>query len=220
MVWKYIKTNWFTVALLLLVAAAIIRKNLPANAGKTPKPAQAAEKQEKYTDAGKAPESESQLGLLPAGAAPRVAAPAIDDATAMAFVTRFGPVAKGEQKKFGIPASAILACAYANSFAGTRPLAKDGHNYFALPCTPDWDGATASAAGHCFRRYATAWESYRDFSIYVAGRDWYGEARKIAGKNPQRWVEYFSKNGLCEISEGKQAMLQAMERYQLVELDK
>lgn len=83
------------------------------------------------------------------------------------FLHRFIPVAEDEQKKYGIPASIILANALLFSAGGESGLSREGHNYFALPCTPDWQGETGRHNGQCYRYYENAWMSFRDHSLYL-----------------------------------------------------
>ncbi len=81
-----------------------------------------------------------------------------------AFVDRFRHVAATEEKKFGVPAAIILANGLYHSRAGTSEAVTRANNYFALPCTPDWKGATISLGGRCYRSYDNAWLSFRDHS--------------------------------------------------------
>ncbi|MEZ4988463.1 MAG: glucosaminidase domain-containing protein [Saprospiraceae bacterium] len=85
-----------------------------------------------------------------------------------AFVQRFQHVAQSEQEKFGIPASIILAHALLQSNAGTLPVASVGYNYFALPCTSDWEDQTQDgSSSECLRKYNNAWLSFRDHSLFL-----------------------------------------------------
>lgn len=94
----------------------------------------------------------------------------LDAARVHAFVERFAHVAATEQKKFGIPAAIILANGLYHSQGGTSALVVRGNNYFALPCTARWGGATLELGGRCYRRYDNAWLSFRDHSLWLA--DW------------------------------------------------
>ncbi len=93
---------------------------------------------------------------------------AVGEKATLAYIKRFGKVARTEQKRFGIPASITLANALLQSSVGTSDLASaTDNNHFNLLCSDDWQGATAAQDGQCFRRYATAWESFRDHSLYL-----------------------------------------------------
>lgn len=94
--------------------------------------------------------------------------PELDPRAQDAFVRRFARVAIAERKKFGIPSSYILANGLLHSRAGYDPRVQLGNNYFGIPCTPDWRGATIRVEGKCYRAYETPWMSFRDHSLFVA----------------------------------------------------
>ncbi|MDX2281318.1 MAG: glucosaminidase domain-containing protein [Saprospiraceae bacterium] len=216
MLWKFLKTNWFSIALVLIVLLAVARKSFTIFLKGTGSKNSNA-KTEKYTDLAQVSDAKSLLGLMSGNQSAGQHLPEITETEAAAFFKRFSKVAQGERKKFGVPASVLLALAYVNSHAGKRPVASEATNYFALLCSNDWDGAMAQVEGHCFRRYNTPWESFRDFSIYLAAQDWYGDLRKSAGHDWQAWVK-----GLREVSdvlEAKAALKQVIQQYRLYELD-
>ncbi len=220
---KFLKTNWFAFALLVIVVAAIVRKNLrvvPTVPARLPAPTEQPKPVEKYTDAATASgESNALLGI--GGAAKTgISMPEIDAAAAQQFFKRFGKVTRTEQQKFGIPASVAVACAFVNSFGGQRELVAAGNNYFALPCSPSWTGQSFGKGSHCFRKYETAWESFRDFSVFVSGQEWFAEAKKSAGRNPARWAEFLEKQGLSDVQNFSGQVAEVISAYRLAELDK
>lgn len=218
MKWKFIKTNWFSIALVLLMLVAIARKNMPVNSGGAAKPAPAKQKEanpEKYTAA----ESHTLLGFTTESPGAAGQKPVIDKAAAVAFVRRFEKVAISERKKFGIPSSVILGCAYVNSYAGQRGPSARANNFFAVPCTSDWEGETTTIDGRCYRQYESAWASYRDFSIYLSGQEWFGSVRKNAGKDWQKWAKELAKHGISDVPGFDKALEQAIRTHRLYDLD-
>jgi len=212
--WKFIKTNWFTIALVLLVLVYIIRKNLPPGPGKVITPEHKEVKEaapEKYTSA----ESNTFLGFSLESARDGSQKHSPHEATAVAFLQRFGKVAVSERKKFGVPASVLLACAYVNSTAGQRETATTANNYFALSCSDEWEGETAKVGGKCVRRYETAWASFRDFSIFLTSQEWFGSVRKSAGKDWRIWVKELDQKGVSDGGE----LEKAITTYRLYDLD-
>ena len=123
--WKFLRTNWFPIALAALVLFALMRRNwrLPFFGG----PA----RQEQYTGRTDTASETSQMGLWSEGK-DRLDMPSIGNNASTAFLKRFGQVAHAEQQKFKIPASVLLGTAYINSFAGQREPARAANNYFAL----------------------------------------------------------------------------------------
>ncbi len=182
--WKLFKTNWFTIALVLIMLLSITRKFLPFGSGGNALPKKEKQKDsnpEKYT----ATDNQSLLDLSSSSRPQAAPEPVVDKPAAVAFIRRFENVAVSERKKFGIPSSILLACAYVNSTAGKADWVNRTNNFFALPCEPDWEGETATINGKCLRRYESAWASFRDFSIFLTSRDWYGSVKKSAGKDWQ-----------------------------------
>ncbi|MFN0035073.1 MAG: glucosaminidase domain-containing protein [Saprospiraceae bacterium] len=212
--WNFFKTNWFAITMGALLMFAIVRKyprlnpfNPPTINGQT----------EKITKAGSPREGgASLLGFVPE--TPKNHQPEIgvaDAAKTEAFLKRFAHVAVSERKKFGIPASVILAASYANSQAGQRETAGAANNFFALACTDGWEGETTKIGGQCVRKYETAWASFRDFSIHLAGQEWCGSLKKSAGKDWRKWVEKLGNEGVADAKE----MRKVIEAYRLEELD-
>lgn len=218
MKWKFIKTNWFSIALVLLVLGAIARKNLRFNTGGAASPGRKEQKEvnpEKYTAAG----GKSTLDILPESAGLSRTLPSVDKAAAIAFVRRFEKVAISERKKFGIPSSVLLACAFVNSSAGQRSFVEPANNFFALPCTADWEGETATVDGRCLRKYESAWASFRDFSIYLTSQEWFGSVKKNAGKDWQAWVREIAERDVCDVPNVKNELEKAIQTYRLYDLD-
>ena len=193
MLWKFIKTNWFAVALVLLLLVAIGRNNPRFRFWESGKHSVAAEK---YTEIN--PGSTAHLDLFGESGAPTVAMPEIDDATAVAFLKRFGNVAVNERKKFGVPPSVLLACAYVSSHSGQRTAAQQANNYFSLPCA-GWDGAVLTINGQCFRRYDTAWASFRDFGTFVGSQRWFSDVRKSGGNDWQQWLKALDGKDISDV---------------------
>lgn len=218
MIWDFFKKRWFSVALVLIVLLAIFRNNLRIATNKTPLPA-AKEQPEKYTNDAVAARGASllQLGTESAGSA--VHLPETDDATSMAFLKRFAQVAVAEQKKFGIPASVILATACVNSFAGKRECATTANNFQALHCSAEWGGPVASVSGTCFRQYNTAWESIRDFNQYISQRNWFAALRRSAGSDWRPWLRAFAEHHVSDVDQFEVEAGKLIDRFRLAELD-
>ncbi len=218
MLFDFIKKRWFTLALLLILVVAIVRKNLRFEPGDTgaPKPEKS---KEKYTEDLAVNKGASLFNLGSESSGKQATLPEIDEATAVAFLQRFGRVAVAEQEKFGFPASVLLACAYVNSFAGRRNCALEANNYLAIRCGSDWNGPSANYTGACFRRYGTAWESIRDFSMTLQKSDWAGSLKKSADGNWKSWVKALAKHRLSDVKNFEKEMTGVIESYRLFELD-
>lgn len=219
MIVNFIKTNWFYIALFALVLGAIARKHFRTG-GSDPGAPQQATQTEKFT-AGRrgAEEGVSLFGGIASGPRPARRLPEIDAATAESFLRRFGKVTPGEQQKFGVPASVLLAAAYVNSFAGQRDLAQTANNFFALPCAADWQGRSATFDERCYRQYERPWDSFRDFSRLMSTQPWFAGLKQSAGRDWQAWVKGLEGKGLSDVERCGAEMEKVIRAYRLFELD-
>lgn len=214
--WKFLKTNWFTIALVLLLLSAVARKFAPAKAGGTTSPKtkeQPEANPEKYTAA------EKQAMFDFSANSATLSKPAVDKAAAIAFIRRFEEVAISERKKFGIPSSVLIGCALVNSAAGQADWVNRTNNFFALRCSSDWEGGTATVGGHCLRRYESAWASFRDYSIFLTSQDWYGSVKKSAGKDWQKWAKELGGKDISEVPDFGKELEKAIQAHRLYDLD-
>lgn len=218
MIWTFIKKRWFSVALVMLVLIALVRKNLRINVGDSAHPSPK-EQLDKYTNEPSVAQNTSLLGISTGGSPATHRLPEIADATAIAFLKRFSEVAVTEQERFGMPASVLLACAYVNSFAGQRDCATGANNYLATHCSANWDGAVVTLSGTCFKQYETAWESIRDFNVQLSSRDWYRPLCKSAGQDWQAWAKGMSSQQVSDVENFEQELVSVIRRYRLFELD-
>ncbi|KAA3639635.1 MAG: hypothetical protein DWQ02_03395 [Bacteroidetes bacterium] len=142
----------------------------------------------------------------------------IDEYDKEEFINRFTHVAENEQLKYGVPASVILASGLLMSEAGNSGLAREGNNYFALPCTADWLGKEGYSNSKCYRYYENAWTSFRDNSLYLTTYLFPG--KQLPADDYKSWVA-----ALEQVKYGDEPNLAAqlskiISHYDLDELDK
>ena len=93
------------------------------------------------------------------------------------YISKYKETAVSEMKLFHIPASIILAQGIIESNCGRSPLATDANNHFGIKCHNDWKGETYlfddDDKQECFRKYASAEDSYRDHSLYLLKKQRY-----------------------------------------------
>lgn len=135
-----------------------------------------------------------------------------------AFVRRFARVAIAERKRYGIPTSFILAHGLLQSQAGYDLRVTRGNNYFGIPCTPDWRGATIEVDGTCYRAYETAWMSFRDHSLFLTQGP-YKLAKRPDSLDFAGWIESLKASGYPFPSGLPDAMQQLIEDIPLSVLD-
>lgn len=140
---------------------------------------------------------------------------AIGDADKRAYLNRFARVAEGEQKKYGVPASVLLASAMLMSQAGTSDAARKGNNHFALPCTPDWKGESGQYSGACLRHYENAWTSFRDCSFFLTT----GPNARLCpdNSNYKAWAKAVGKMGFPGGDDFSDQLVKVIETFGLQE---
>jgi flagellum-specific peptidoglycan hydrolase FlgJ len=226
----YWKSNWFKVILFGLIVFVLIQRdfsfeinvqsNEPVDSEQPPfsKPKP---KKGKITDA--LAEGKQEKNLLDVVSLPFqtrknnelvLALDEIDDEKKSAFFRRFGHVSINERKKFGIPSSIILANGLLHSLAGSKDYTLQGKNFFALPCSKNWQGETGTHNGNCFRHYDSAWLSFRDHSLYITTGP-FSKLKPLPANDYRAWAEgleelhFSSVDNLAEILSG------IIEKYEL-----
>ncbi|NCW88570.1 MAG: N-acetylmuramoyl-L-alanine amidase, partial [Chitinophagia bacterium] len=87
------------------------------------------------------------------------------------YIDQYKDLAIAEMKRTGVPASIKLAQGIHETMAGQSELVQKSNNHFGIKCKTGWNGPsvrhTDDARNECFRKYATASESYRDHSNFL-----------------------------------------------------
>jgi hypothetical protein len=223
----FFKNNWFKLSLVALALYVWFKKDLTfqVSMGSPGKPEQrAAPAREKFTDT-------HPILTDKAAVVDKLEIPFIGDNTGKrdirsefasineeakhAYLKRFAKVAMTEQRKFGIPASLILAAALYQSCAGKRDLAIESNNQFGLSCSGDWQGACAAFQGKQYREYESAWASFRDFSLFL--KDNFSH---LKGADYKSWAKEPGISSIGETEDFSENLLHIIEAYRLFELDK
>lgn len=238
---EYAKENWFKIAILLLLIFVFFKKDLsfrihlnspdPTQQNLLPQqqPVQTSrpKKRELMTEDRTMAEAEvketNQFDLRAIGSHLGLGKSEselvnIDETKAQEFLRRFASVAVEERKKFGIPASITLANGLLQSFAGQRDMAIKGNNYFALPCTSDWQGEKDTYQGTCYRHYVNAWTSFRDHSYYLTtGRN--AKLPQLGTTNYKSWAKALEKSVFSEQDDFADKLIQLIQHYDLAKWD-
>lgn len=142
----------------------------------------------------------------------------LDEDLKVNFINRFTHVAENEQLKYGVPASVILACGLLMSEAGNSELARQGNNYFGLPCTADWMGNEGYHESKCYRYYENAWTSFRDNSLYLTTYLFPG--KQLPANNHRGWIAALEQVKFADEPNLSAQLLKIIDHYDLQELDK
>jgi len=142
----------------------------------------------------------------------------VEEAVKQGYLKRFAHVAINEQKKFGIPASIILANGLLHSLGGQRDLTIDYNNHFSIPCDSVWDGGTGSSNGVCYRTYETAWMSYRNHSLYITSGK-FSETSKLNPTDYKGFAKSLEKLQFSNTKNLSKNLIKIIEQYGLNDLD-
>lgn len=108
------------------------------------------------------------------------------------YIERFAPLAVADMQKYGIPASIKMAQALLESDNGNSRLALIGNNHFGIKCKSTWTGDTLDhdddAPGECFRRYASAEDSWDDHARFLSEGDRYNGLWELDPKDYAAWA--------------------------------
>ena len=138
----------------------------------------------------------------------------VDIHTKKVYLKRFLHVAKEEQKKFGIPASITLANAFLHSHAGRRNITKGSNNHFAISCNYSWEGNTDNYNGKCYRKYETAWSSFRDHSLYLT-RSQFSNLRRLDPLDYKAWAKELERAKFSKEAFLSRNLIHIIEKYGL-----
>ncbi len=142
----------------------------------------------------------------------------VDEETLFAFFKRFGHVAINERKKYGIPSSIILANATLHSYAGKRDMAQTGNNFFAIPCTVDWQGESGTYQDACYRHYINPWTSFRDHSLYITSGK-FADLQALGSTDYKSWAKGLERLSYSNEPDLALHLIQLIEAYELDQYD-
>ncbi len=216
---NWLDRNWFRLLLLSLLTWVLLQKDLSVqvNLGEV-KPLPGALNLKAVATDETHPDGEEG-----GKAAPLSFSPGTDDQQA-AYVRRFSKVAVQEMKRFGIPASITLAQGILETKAGTSPLATRNNNHFGIKCF-----SKACSRGHCsnfeddthkdfFRRYPTAWESFRSHSKLLQA-DRYKSLFRLDPKDYKSWAHGLAAAGYATDPRYGEKLIRIIEGLDLQRLD-
>ena len=219
----YCREHWFKLSLLTLILVFLYKKELSVNFKIGSKEPKKEIKDNKITSTKNNVTDEIPLSIFGSSGTFRRKTeemPTIDEAIKIAYMKRFAQVAVAERRKYGIPASIVLANALRQSYAGQRDYAMRSSNQFGLPCTADWAGASDQYGDDCLRHYESAWASFRDHSnVLNSGK--FANLKQFGAQDYKAWAKGLQDNGYPSNSAHlADDLIQIIEHYKLYQLDK
>jgi flagellum-specific peptidoglycan hydrolase FlgJ len=140
-----------------------------------------------------------------------------------AYIAQYNAVAMSNMKKYGIPASIILAQGILESGAGKGDLAMTSNNHFGIKCHNDWKGEKVykddDAAQECFRKYDQASESYQDHAMVLTGKKRYSNLFTLPKGDYKGWAKGLKEAGYATDPKYPEKLVSYIESYNLSQYD-
>ncbi|MEX2597677.1 MAG: glucosaminidase domain-containing protein [Salibacteraceae bacterium] len=140
------------------------------------------------------------------------------------YIKNFSEQAVREMHASGVPASITLAQGMLESDYGNSPLAKYAKNHFGIKCHKGWEGPTFiqddDEKNECFRKYYSAYDSYRDHSEFLTGRERYSELFELKTTDYKGWAKGLKKAGYATNPKYADLLIRIIEDNDLHEFDR
>ncbi|MCX8020926.1 MAG: glucosaminidase domain-containing protein [Chitinophagaceae bacterium] len=135
------------------------------------------------------------------------------------YIDKYRHLAIAEMKRTGVPAAIKLAQGIHETSAGTSELVKRSNNHFGIKCKSDWTGEKVKhnddAPGECFRKYASAEESYRDHSDFLKNNNRYAFLFQLNPLDYKEWARGLKKAGYATNPRYADILIKTIEDYNL-----
>lgn len=140
------------------------------------------------------------------------------------YIRRYKGLVLESQEVYGIPASVKMAQALLESDNGNSRLAREANNHFGIKCKSDWTGMTIShdddAKGECFRKYASAEESFKDHSEFLDNSPRYQDLFKLDPLDYKGWAYGLKAAGYATDPNYPERLIKIIEDNKLYLLDR
>lgn len=135
------------------------------------------------------------------------------------YIATYKDAAIAQMKRLGVPASIILAQGLLETESGNSDLVKRSNNHFGIKCKSTWTGEsvrhTDDAPNECFRKYASAMDSYKDHSDYLYTSPRYASLFQLEPTDYKGWAYGLKKAGYATNPRYPQILISNIEKYNL-----
>ena len=140
------------------------------------------------------------------------------------YIDMYAGFAVQEMLISGVPASITLAQGILESGDGNSQLAKKARNHFGIKCHSMWEGEKYymddDAKGECFRVYGSVFDSYKDHSEFLSGRQRYAELFKLKLTDYEGWARGLKKAGYATNPKYPALLIKIIEENDLSKYDR
>jgi hypothetical protein len=148
---------------------------------------------------------------------------ASDNTGAEKYIQDFHEAAIINMIAHNVPASITLAQGLFESGFGNSPLAKNANNHFGIKCH-DWKGETYyhddDAPQECFRKYASAADSYQDHALFLKNRKRYAKCFELEITDYAGWARELKAAGYATLPTYAEKIISVIERFALHRFDR
>ena len=142
------------------------------------------------------------------------------------YADQYAEVAMEQMKRYGIPASVILAQGILESSNGESELSRLGNNHFGIKATASWlkNGGeylvyTDDKPNEKFCKYDSVAASYEHHSRFLANNRRYAQCFKLSPDDYKGWTNSIAKAGYASGMEYATSLQQIIERNGLQKYD-
>lgn len=148
-----------------------------------------------------------------------IAQPTGQKITYSQYIETYKDIAISKMNEYRIPASITLAQGLLESGSGNSELAKNANNHFGIKCHKEWSGMTYTMdddeKNECFRKYASAEESYSDHSYFLTSRARYASLFELDVKDYKGWAYGLKSAGYATNPKYAEMLIRIIEENQL-----
>ncbi len=139
------------------------------------------------------------------------------------YIQLYAPIAIEEMIRTGVPASIKIAQGILETNAGRGDLVMRSNNHFGIKCKTSWTGEKVfhddDEEGECFRKYASAYDSYVDHSNYLKSQPRYSFLFSYNKDDYASWAWGLKKAGYATNPIYAQTVIKFIEQYSLNQLN-
>jgi LysM repeat protein len=135
------------------------------------------------------------------------------------YIQSYKNIAIRKMNEYKIPASITLAQGLLESGCGSSELTINANNHFGIKCHKEWTGMTYTMdddeKNECFRKYASAEESYNDHSYFLTTRPRYAPLFELDIKDYKGWAYGLKSTGYATNPKYAEMLIRIIEENEL-----
>ena len=143
------------------------------------------------------------------------------------YIERYKEIAMEQMRRYGIPASVILAQGILESANGQSQLARNENNHFGIKATPSWLAAGGAYGVYAddkpnekFCKYASVADSYEHHSQFLKNNQRYADCFRLSADDYRGWCIGLDKAGYATSGTYGKNLINTIERLGLQDIDR